>query len=105
MPRLDKKGNLEFHPSELPNDYLSNIDPENPFFNKQVKIIISITRSCRICKTKFVLHCEYDPTNPAHDLCDDCLLKQPRDSGQKYPEKTIQIDMEAGEVYYNNKGE
>ena len=40
-----------------------------------------------------------DPGNPAHDLCDDCLLRLPQNPDQRYPEKTAQISgMDTGGI-------
>ena len=97
MPRIDKNGNMEFHPAELPSDYHpTSTDSDNPFFNQKEEPVIILSRSCKTCGAMFELHVDYDPDNPAHDLCDDCLLALPKDPNQHYPELTIQAEMEAG---------
>jgi len=92
MPRTDKYGNLEFHPIELPPDFESAADPDNPFIRKRFESVTT-TRPCKKCGKKFVLNVEYDPENISHNLCEDCVLEMPGE--QKYPEKTIQIEQTA----------
>jgi hypothetical protein len=120
MPRTDENGNLEFHPAELPADYrpMKHPDcincryyhfgsrlpadyqpmkhPDNNSFIREVGPLKQSRRTCKICGEPFTLLGEYDPENPAHDLCDDCILKQPKNPDQRYPEKTTQMEMDAG---------
>jgi hypothetical protein len=88
--RRNNNGSLEivFGPIFRPSD---EIDPDNPFARKK-EIKIYITRECKTCGKKFVLHVEYDKENPMHDLCDDCILDLPLSETARYPEKTIQIE-------------
>ena len=51
-----------------------DFDPGNPFIRK-VKKFPPVTRHCRVCGTRFTFHAPYDPENPSHDLCDDCLFR------------------------------
>ena len=96
MPRIDENGNAVFHPAELPSDYqpMPHTD-DNPFI-REVHPMKQSRRNCKACGGSFTLLGEYDPGNPAHDLCDDCLLKLPTDPNQKYPEKTLQTSMAGG---------
>ena len=89
MPRTDKNGNLEFHPIELPDDFKSAADPENPFVRKQFDSETT-TRACKKCGKRFTLGVPYDDEDPTHDLCTDCVWKMP--GTQKYPNSTYQID-------------
>ena len=98
MPRIDSHGNLEFHPIELPRDYHSAVDLENPFFNKKKDPEVVTIRMCKKCGEKFTLHGDYDSENVTHDLCDDCIITLPKNPEQRYSAVTIQSGMEAGEV-------
>jgi hypothetical protein len=89
MPQTDKDGNLEFHPLEMPPDFESAADPNNPFIRKQFESVAT-TRPCKICGKRFTLGVPYDKDNPGHDLCEDCILAMP--GKQNYPEKTIQLE-------------
>jgi hypothetical protein len=89
MPRTDEQGNVEFHPIELPNDFESAADPENPFVRKQFESETT-TRACKICGKRFTLGVPYDKDDPGHDLCEDCIIEQK--TPQNYSETTIQID-------------
>ena len=85
MPRIDENGNAVFHPAELPPEYRpAKMRDDNSFIRES-------RRTCKTCGTPFTLLGEYDPGNPAHDLCDDCLLALPPNPDQRYPEKTAQI--------------
>lgn len=87
--RRIKNGSWEIVPPFLisPSD---EIDQNNPFIRKKVALKIT-TRKCKKCGTEFTLHGEYDKDNPAHDLCDECILSSPAPD-QEYPETTNQID-------------
>ena len=110
MPRTDKNGNVEFHPIELPDDFESAADPDNPFVRKQFDSETT-TRACKNCGKRFALHVPYDDKDPTHDLCVDCMFKMP--GTQKYPNTTYQIDQtsidavptEYKEEYNPKKGE
>jgi hypothetical protein len=78
---------IDYGPSIHPS---SEIDASNPFIRKKV-VLEQSTRECKICKTKFILHGEYDKDNPGHDLCDDCMLNQPRTNQDLY-ERSIQVE-------------
>jgi len=95
MPRTDEHGNLEFHPVEMPDDYICQADPENPFMVLKENEIIS-TRKC-VCGKGFILHVKFDPEYPMHRLCDDCIQKLPIDPNQGYPDAFLQTMIEAGE--------
>jgi hypothetical protein len=91
MPRIDENGNAEFHPVELPPGYQPAKMRDDNSFIREVQPMKQSRRTCKTCGTPFTLLGEYDPGNPAHDLCDDCLLKLPQNPDQRYPEKTAQI--------------
>ena len=96
MPRIDENGNAEFHPAELPRDYvMPEMDPNNSTIRIKVPQKKS-TRSCKNCGASFELIGDYDPENKAHDLCDDCLIELPKDPDQKYSASTYQIEMDVG---------
>lgn len=89
MTKVDKDGNLEFHPAELPRGYVCAADPNNPFVRvKEPKI--EVKRKCA-CGNDFILHVKFDENNPLHSLCDDCILALPADPNQHYPERFIQL--------------
>ena len=74
------------------------VDTEVPF-DKSVAAIQTLLRQHKCEKIAIMeetFQGEYDPGNPAHDLCDDCLLKSPPDPNQKYSEKTLQTSMAGG---------
>ncbi len=91
MPRIDENGNAVFHPAELPGDYQPMPHTDDNLFIREVQPMKQSRRNCKTCGTPFTLLGEYNPGNPAHDLCDDCLLALPPNPDQKYPEKTAQI--------------
>lgn len=96
MPRTDDNGNLVFHPLELPRGFEPmETDPENSLLRKKQPLKKSI-RKCKECGAEFELLGDYDPANRAHDLCDDCLLSQPPDPNQRYPERTYQMEADGG---------
>jgi len=88
--RIVKNGTLEIDFGGAIGGPSDEIDPNNPFVRKKEEPVATI-RKCKICGTGFTLHGDYDPNNPAHDLCDDCILKTPAQD-QYYPEKSIQIE-------------
>jgi hypothetical protein len=92
-----QEGIVEYRPTELPSDYVTGADPENPFV-RIVATKIKIKRICNQCGNAFELHVEYDPENEAHNLCDDCLINRAIDPNQKYPEETIQIQQGKGQT-------
>jgi hypothetical protein len=96
MPRIDENGNAVFHPAELPGDYRPMPHSDGNPFIREVQPMKQSRRTCKACRASFTLLGEYDPGNPAHDLCDDCLLKSPPDPNQKYSEKTLQTSMAGG---------
>jgi uncharacterized protein CbrC (UPF0167 family) len=63
-------------------------DPENSTLRKKEERIVT-KRTCKKCGAMFYLGVQYDSKNPAHDLCDDCILDSPAEN-QKYAEKTNQ---------------
>ena len=86
MPRIDENGNVELPPGYQP----AKMRDDNSFI-REVQPMKQSRRTCKTCGTPFTLLGEYDSGNPAHDLCDDCLLKLPQNPDQRYPEKTAQI--------------
>jgi len=99
MPKIDENGNAIFHPAELPRDYTPMPHPDDNPFIREIQPMKQSRRKCIVCGESFTLLGEYDPENPAHDRCDNCILEMPLNLDQRYPDQTAQIaGMDSGGI-------